>query len=276
MFDALLTMSLFAAGKTPVIYVSDPNDSAIYEYLQAGNNQQPIAEITLDLYQPIGLKVDEAGNLWVANQFGHNLLVFKPGQSNPSKTYTDATFNPIDVAICKDRTVYAADYGTSNSPGGVSIYKHGSMSPTGYIYGSPIVAVTSVTCDPKGNLYYSWADIYNNTRIEQCAPGGSRCKELPITQYYPTNIAIWEGDLVASDWEVAHELLFFHLGMSQPYKTISGFASPHQFAFDKAGKQIWVADAGRAIYSVDASSGKFTDTITTTYEPYGIAAFPPN
>jgi DNA-binding beta-propeller fold protein YncE len=48
------------------VYVADANDNAIYVYNNVPN-ALPIQVITQGLHTPMGLCVDSAGNLYVAN-----------------------------------------------------------------------------------------------------------------------------------------------------------------------------------------------------------------
>jgi len=94
-------------------YVSDLFYNVVNVYVGSFVGQAPCGQIaSSSLRFPTGLYVRPATHdLYVANQGGHNVLVFHRGHADPYDTYTDPTGQlPNDVAVAGDGTVMAANY----------------------------------------------------------------------------------------------------------------------------------------------------------------------
>jgi DNA-binding beta-propeller fold protein YncE len=92
-------------------YVSDYNNNAIDIYAGNFNGQAPCGVLTSHVSAPWGMSVDAATHdLYVANDFGHDIIVFHRGQTMPYDTYTDPTGqDPVDVVLAADGTVIASN-----------------------------------------------------------------------------------------------------------------------------------------------------------------------
>jgi DNA-binding beta-propeller fold protein YncE len=131
----------------PLVYVSDAQADVVNIYPLNGHNQQRIGQIT-GLRDPLGMTVDEAGNLYVAD--GYDIRVYSPGKSPSLKlTLTEGGIGPHDVAVSpKNGDVAVANEGTfSGGGGGVSFYRRGATS-----------AYKTVTSPDFPNLLYDAFD----------------------------------------------------------------------------------------------------------------------
>jgi hypothetical protein len=61
---------------------------------------------------PISMKVDSAGNLYVVELTTNSpsVLIFPPGATSPSRTISEAGYEPNDVAIGPDGSIYVANF----------------------------------------------------------------------------------------------------------------------------------------------------------------------
>ena len=95
-----------------IVYVSDATNSIINAYTGEFAGQAPCGQIfSRSLGRPIGLYVQSASHdLYVANEFGHDILVFQRGQTTAYNSYVDPTGQfPVDVTVAGDGTVIAVD-----------------------------------------------------------------------------------------------------------------------------------------------------------------------
>lgn len=92
-------------------YVSDYNNNVIDVYAGNFNGQAPCGALTSHVAAPWGMSVDAATHdLYVANDFGHDVIVFHRGETTPYDTYKDPTGqDPVDVALAPDGTVIASN-----------------------------------------------------------------------------------------------------------------------------------------------------------------------
>ena len=141
---------------------------------------------------PVGVALDPAGNLYIADQGNSRIRKVTPGGTISTYAGTDtpgfsgdggpataAQLNvPVGVAVDPAGNLYIADSGSSRirkvGPGGtISTYAGGGGGTPGFLGdGGPATAAylnnpVGVTLDPAGNLYI--ADTYNN-RIRKVTP----------------------------------------------------------------------------------------------------------
>jgi len=92
-------------------YVSDYNNNVIDVYTGNFNGQAPCGALTSHVRAPWGMSIDAATHdLYVANDFGHDIIVFHRGQTTPYDTYTDPSGqDPVDVVLAPDGTVIASN-----------------------------------------------------------------------------------------------------------------------------------------------------------------------
>jgi signal peptidase len=56
-----------------------------------------------------GIRLDDAGRMYVTDYKLHKVFVFEPGQTNPSEYVRDSFDQPNDLAVAADGTLYASD-----------------------------------------------------------------------------------------------------------------------------------------------------------------------
>ena len=151
-------------AKGPIKYVSDASNSIINIYVGKFAGQDPCGQITSGLTGPQGLFVKNATHdLYVANFYGYDVVVFHRGQMTPYNTYTDANGEyPLDVTVANDGTVIVSNYDN------MKLTDHGSIStwiagPNGgtFVGNFPITNAINggfITVRKNGVVYYNDLD----------------------------------------------------------------------------------------------------------------------
>jgi len=115
-------------------YVSDYNNNVINVYAGNFKGQAPCGALTSHVRAPWGMSVDAATHdLYVANDFGHDVIVFHRGQTAPYDTYKDPSGqDPVDVVLAPDGTVIASNLVSENllEDGSLSIWIAGPNGGT--------------------------------------------------------------------------------------------------------------------------------------------------
>jgi hypothetical protein len=148
------------AGK-PVVWFSmlgafTPGTGAVNSYDAEGN----LTGSLTGLYAPFGVSVDKNGNVYVANTFAQQVLIYKKGATLPTLTLDDPGFLPWSIAINEADGSVAVGNLCQGDPvnfctgdGNTLIYKRGATKPSMTFHG--VGRQYSVAYDASGRL---WAD----------------------------------------------------------------------------------------------------------------------
>jgi hypothetical protein len=132
-----------------LVYIADHANNLIDVFDFRGDLR---STITTGVEKPVGLFVDAAHNLWVANPGANDVLVFRRGSTTPSETLKDSN-QPNDVTVCHNGTAFVAD---SLNSGGVAVYPAGHTRPARRLEAKQSGAgglEFYATCDDKGNIF---------------------------------------------------------------------------------------------------------------------------
>jgi hypothetical protein len=140
------------AGTRQVLYVSVPEEGVV-DVFSADihvRHAEMIGQI-VGLDSPEGIAVDAARNLYVAQgDAGAPILVFAPGEMEPSRTLDTEGNVAEGVAVARNGDVFA---GTGPPRGaGVLIYRHGETAPSGMLAAGGDTT-PSIALDRAGNIY---------------------------------------------------------------------------------------------------------------------------
>jgi hypothetical protein len=189
------------AVNTSLLYVSDASESRVEIYSNYKTKAIALQGQITGLQYPYGECVDKAGNVYVTEQYGSDVVEFAHGGTTPIKTLSvtggaigcavDPTSGNLAVAVYTDSQGY-------NTPGGVFIFQHATGSPT--LYQDPhLWQFWPPGYDPKGNLFVQG---YNPTvELVELARGGSAFQQISLGS---TNInapggVMWDGKYLAVD-----------------------------------------------------------------------------
>jgi hypothetical protein len=254
-------------------YVSDSNDNEINIYVGKFAGQAPCGQIASStLNVPVGLYVQDATHdLYVANNFGHNISVFHRGQTSPYNTYTDPTGQFVyDVTTTPDGTVIASNvfqYG-GNERGSISTWVGGPNGGT-FVGNFPIknaAAATFVTSRKNGKVYFDDTDDTLGLGVVwsvMCPAGacGAQTQVAGLTLKYPGGMAIdATGDLLVND-QFADTADTFELPNPKA-STFPLVGYPNGMATDKNNHHWFVSDGANNIaYEYSYPGGKLVGSV---------------
>ena len=286
---------LFSDGRVPGrMYAAGPDLNAVDAYPEFANNPSPIEEIVTGLYAPTGMAVDGAGNVYVCNNAGSSpngragkgkgiwrVNVYKRGQTTPFRYYVDGVWNPVDIAIASDGTVYIANYS-----GAVTVYQPNAMHVSRTLVGPPGQAPLGIAFDAAGNTFVSYVLPSGGGSIYEYAPGQNTGSDVGISfSGSPHGLAVdSDGNLVVAVSNAPNPgsaILVFAPGGKQPKMTLTGPFQPFMLAFSRNGRRLFVADYGSGnkdggvfVYSYPGGTLLFKDTQGTAADAYGVAVDP--
>ena len=254
-------------------YVSDSNDNVINVYVGKFAGQAPCGQIaSSSLNVPAGLYVQNATrDLYVANDFGHNILVFRRGQTSPYNTYTDPTGQYVyDVTTTTDGTVIASNVFQfcGNEGGSISTWVGGPNGGTfvGNFPTSNAAADSFVTSRKNGTVYFDDFDKSSNLGavwFMSCPAGACGAETLVagVSLQYPGGMAFDDtGDLLVNDPKaIAADT--FELPNPKP-STFPLTGHPNGLAVNKINHHWFAADAANNIaYEYSYPGGKLIGSV---------------
>ena len=244
-----------------LVYASDFLSGNVYPYRSSGRDKQPVQTIR-GLSASLGLFVDRARHLYVAQQ--SDVLEFS-SSGQPIKTYGDPGHDPLGVAKCPNGILYVA-----NSEGDtISVYARGSTQPTGTLVDNG-AQVFHLACDTKNDLFVGVGG--KPGQVDEFPAGSTQPTNLPIHLVFPEGIqADVAGDVVVA---ASNSVDFYHVGASQPFKSIAVPGGVLELAFERGDTQLWVTGGSR-LERYAVATGKRTDVIPGSNFG-GLAASPPD
>ena len=134
------------------VYITDSN--FVDEFDRYG---KLVAKITSGMNAPQGVFVDTSHNVWIANAYGGNVLMFAEGAITPTRTLQDPGALPSDVTLGPDGTAYVANILDASGPGSIFVYPPGQDTATRKLRDPIMEQNRFITIDAKGDLFVTTA-----------------------------------------------------------------------------------------------------------------------
>jgi sugar lactone lactonase YvrE len=215
--------------------------------------------VATGLSSPLGLKVDGAGNVLIADSFNARVLKVTPAgvQSTVGSGFTE----PSGIAVDGAGNVFVADLGTNAvykvTPGGVqTTYLSGLSSPYG------------LSMDATGSLYVS--EPLSNTVLKVTQIGVQTTIGSGYNLPYESAVDI-AGNLYVGDFGTGNVFKVTPAGVQTTFA--SGIAEPTGVAVDAAG-DVYVAAFGGSEINQITPSGVSTAVVSSLSGLYGVALDP--
>jgi hypothetical protein len=262
--------SFFACPATgSIAYAADYYNRVVNVYAGRFLGQAPCGQIASGVFRtPYGLYVDpDTHDLYAANIFGNNILVFHRGQTTPYNTYTDPTGQyPQDVVVAKDGTIIASN-NTAIDP-----HEGGSLSTwIGGPNGGTFVGNFQMpggsfggflTVRRNGTVYFDLGLSNASVWYVSCPAGfcGPQNQVAGVSLYRASGLAVNdEGDLLASDRSPGLGKTF-ELPNPVP-KTFPLYGYPQGMAIDNLHHHWFVADQNDIASEYAYPSGKVLGSV---------------
>ena len=212
------------------------------------------ALIYTNLENPQGVATDAAENLYVANFFFQEILIYKKPYTGVPLSLNDANEYPEGVAVSTTGMVGVTNLiSPTGGFGGASLYRKGSAIPCVTNLGTPYLARGFFGAfDAAGNFFIDGQDPLGNMFIGEVSGGckATRIKRLSTrnTIGAPGNIQVVDGQILIAD-QVNRAIYTYglpsgsSLGAPTSTLTLPPTTDPVGFAVRQWDHRVWVADA---------------------------------
>ena len=194
------------AVKDDLIYVSDLLGQVVEIYTY-GHGNKLVGTLT-GFFNPEGLCVDKAGNVWVTNDTSvgvHQITEYAHGGTSPIQNLinSNGNVNGCSVDLKTGDLAVTNFWGPTEGAGGVSIYRHATGTPVSYTDPN-IHYYYYCGYDDKGNLYVDGLSSGSNFGFAELPKGGTAFTDVTLNQtiYLPGGVQ-WDGKYVAVGDQVA-------------------------------------------------------------------------
>ncbi len=225
------------------VYVADGTEILIFP--QGPRNPAPIGKITDGVDSAYGLCIDRYGNLYVANQYSNTVVVYPPGSTEPSQTYSDDLERPLYPEVDSNQNLWV-----SNADNGTVVeYKHGSTSPKQVLH-TPGSEADGLGFDVQGNLYVAYRSGYSyygsgTASIEEFNPHSGKGTVLGMSLDQPQGVVVTnEGTILTVETggtSQTDRIDVFPPGYGVPTLEVGVKDIPTQLAIDSHENTLFVS-----------------------------------
>lgn len=181
----------------------------VYDY----HTHEPVQALT-GFTDPAGLCADAAGNVYVTDGYGYDIVEYQHGATKPLRYLADPYGFPWSCAISPVNGDLAVANGVALSGGeyGIEIYKKARGVPKLYV-DSAVPFYFNCTYDPHGNLFFDGESQGDNEPLEgELTAAGKRFVNLTLDPNVasPGGVAWWHDRLAIADPE-SDEILRYRI-----------------------------------------------------------------
>jgi hypothetical protein len=242
------------AKSSDLLYVSNPGNDTVTVY---SYQSRKLVGTLAGFSSPAGLCADTAGDVWITNQGGYDVVEYAHGGAQPIRTLDDGGEQPLACSVDKttgNLAVLNAD--------DVAVYPDATGSPATYT-GGDVYGNDALGYGAHGDLLIDGGS-YDTGKIisfAQLPSGVTRLRPVVLSktlQWSPPTFVQWDGQF----WVVgASRLDWFDIagkkGKLEGYSVLSPTSSITQF---------WIA-------SVEGSSRRANQIVVTEDDPYKVEFF---
>ena len=221
-----------------VLYVGNEVSGMVLLYNSNKATPKPFGEIIDGLLCPSGVAVDNAGNVYVADEctYGYNgsVTVYPAGQQSPTLTITTGIEAPYGIAVDSNGNVFVSNLDAND----VTAYAAGQTTPYETISGSQFgtyAQPVGLAVDSSNNL---WVASDENSTVYEVPAGSSQPENAGLSDLKgPSGMSFdANGNLYVTNF-AANSAGIYPPGSQTPTTTITdGMSGPTANTVTAAGK----------------------------------------
>jgi hypothetical protein len=240
---------------------------------------------------PFGVTTDLAGNLYVANTGGANVLVYSQPYKDVTATLSLPGQSPTDVAVSTAGLVGVMSSGMPSGPGDVFFYAKGSASPCASVTDPNWHNMFFGAFDASGNLFIDGFDHNGNPLVGEISGGCAATSIVTLTVANTISgiagMQVVNGNILilAQNYNTFSPQIYTYappsggtLGSPIATTNLSEGIEMETFAMTRGGHDLWIVHSdvayGRIEYTYPA--GRFVESFNepSLKTAFGIAVNP--
>jgi hypothetical protein len=201
----------------PYVYVAESGNNQIDAFVGLWNRNggRYVGSITAGVSTPLGIWIDAAGTLYVANDGNNTVTEYAGRTGSPSLTISQGLSQPWSVAVDSRGTLYVGNF----DGGYINEYPAGETTPSATITG--VSAPEQMVFDTADNLYV----VDNGGSVDEVPFGQTKAMSLGLRGLQnPVGVALdSNSDIFVSDTGVVNptdDVLVYLPGQQWPTCTI--------------------------------------------------------
>ena len=230
-----------------------------------------------DVESPLGVAAGSDGRLYVANEFGSDVLVYSSGGRKLSAVLSNGGNVPIDVAV------FHGEVAVSNQHV-MTFFSSGATAPTRTLRAPSVLQGTGAAFDPSGNCYWSYYNEVPKLELVEFVGCKGKARVRSVSPGGPYGIAFdGSGNLYYSVFAESRNNGVYRCSGLSSCSLFFEAAAPEYLNFSQNFQDLWISvpgggSPGNALYEIDVASGKVVQEITAgltpSNPPTGVAAAP--
>jgi hypothetical protein len=271
---AALPQTVTRAATGDLLYVSDTETSDVYVYSYPdGKRKQRLTGFT----DPGGECADSAGDVFVTNTGGSDVLEYAHGASKAKATLSDPGYFPIGCAVDPvSGNLAVTNFSKTSSSGGgdVVVYAHAKGSIAGRYRDDKIPGMLLCAYDDHGDLFVDGDASGSSFAFAELPQGKSTFTNVTLDQSIEMPGGVqWDGKYVVVGDQAANEIYRFSVsgtkGKEAGSTALTGGSAIFGFWID--GSKVIGPNSGSGSVGIwnYPAGGSPTKTITGLYVPLG-------
>jgi len=252
-----------------ILFVADPNDNQVLMYDPTQANPSPLGSITEGINGPMGVAVDKLGQVYVVNIGNNTVTIYPHGSVSPSLTIEKGLWAPAGIGVDSKGNVFVA-----NEEQFVTGYRPGRKTPF------ETIPFRTIGCQAIGLAVDAadtvWVVCDNLDSLWTIARGKKKAQNANLSGLGgPMGVSFGRDGMMYVSNYAASNVLVFAPGTTSPALTITdGIDNPTFNGVSASGRFFQSNTPGNVVGYKEGRTKPFT-TITTTPNPWGVAAYPP-
>lgn len=235
-----------------LLYVSNYKNGTVNIYSYPEGSQ--VGTLT-GFAKPLGECADAAGDVFIANSAGRDIIEYAHGGNSPIATLHDSVYYPNGCSVDPTTGNLAVSNGESkkgDGSGSIAIYRHAQGKPKYY---TGVQYYTSCGYDDEGNLFVA-GNANSDYVFEELPKGAKTFRYIRRKNFLAVDLIQWDGKYLTNEVPLIHSSLIYRLKISGSNARVIGTTKLDESGASFIDRPRVIIAGSRRIDFFDYPSGK--------------------